>query len=222
MIPIGDSRIVNAPPRPVTILLIILNIGIFLYQYFSLPPEEADALTMNFAAVPAELASGHHLLSLITYQFLHGGWLHLLGNMLFLYIFGDNVEAALGSMGFLLFYLAAGAVGAVAHIILTPFTQVPLVGASGAISGCMGAYLFMFPRSRVKVFFPVFIIIGFTFRVSAWLFLLVWIGLQVWSNSADDPEESGIAYTAHVAGFAVGMLVGLMYRGRAARFQMED
>ena len=149
--------------------------------------------------------------ALVTSMFLHGGWLHLLGNLWFLWIFGNNVEDTLGRGRFLLFYLAAGVLAALAHTVSNPGSTAPMVGASGAISGVMGAYLVLFPRARVKTF--LFLLVFVTILdVPAWIYLVYWFGLQLASSAL--VVDSGVAFWAHIGGFAVGALAVLPFRRR--------
>jgi membrane associated rhomboid family serine protease len=216
MIPIGDDRLYNARKPLVNIALIIINIVIF-WQEFTMDPQSLNAFISRYAAVPALIERGENLLSLFTSMFLHGGWMHLIGNMLFLWIFGDNIEAALGHIGYLIFYLIGGIVASIAHVMTNLGDMTPSLGASGAISACMGAYIMMFPTSRIRAFIP----LGFfftTIRVSAWVFIGVWIIFQIFSSTAgQNPEEGGggIAWWAHIGGFFFGVLIGLLFRGRA-------
>lgn len=215
MIPIGDDRLHNARKPFITILLIIINAVIF-WQEMTMDPQSLDVFIDRYAATPALIEKGENLLSLFTSMFLHGGWMHLIGNMLFLWIFGDNIEAALGHIGYILFYIAGGLAGSIAHVVTNLGDQTPSLGASGAISACMGAYIMMFPTSRIHTFIP----IGFfftTIRVSAWVFIGVWIVLQIFNStmSAPDGEGGGVAWWAHIGGFAFGLVIGLLFRGRA-------
>jgi membrane associated rhomboid family serine protease len=155
--------------------------------------------------------------NLVTSMFLHAGWIHLLGNMLFLWVFGDNVEDILGHGKFLLFYLLCGFAAAAVQMIADPFSRVPMVGASGAIAGVMGAYLVKFPRSRVEMIF--FAILFFHFTMPAWFMLVYWFALQVLGGLSDvgGASQGGTAFMAHVGGFLAGIaLVGLM--GARERF----
>jgi membrane associated rhomboid family serine protease len=145
-------------------------------------------------------------------MFLHGGWLHLLGNMLFLYVFGDNVEDRLGRIRYLLFYLGAGFAATYGFSLLDPTSSTPLVGASGAIAGVLGAYLMLFPRARVWSLLTFFFFLPV--RLPAWLVLGGWFALQyVYFRSAGVNDASGVAYAAHVIGFVVGALLVLPLRG---------
>ena len=148
------------------------------------------------------------LLALLTSMFLHGGWLHLAGNMLFLWIFGDNVEDRFGHVGYLAFYLACGVGAALAHVALAPASTVPVVGASGAIAGVMGAYLVMFPTARITTAFTLGLV--FVRRVPAWLLLLGWLARQFFLS-----PSSGVAWVAHVGGFVIGALVALVVSAAA-------
>jgi membrane associated rhomboid family serine protease len=216
MIPIGDDRLQNARKPLINILLIIINVVVF-WQEITMDPQSLDAFINRFAAIPARIENGQNLISLFTSMFLHGGWMHLIGNMLFLWIFGDNIEAALGHIGYLIFYILGGLAGAIAHVITNLGDMTPSLGASGAISACMGAYIMMFPTSRIRTFVP----LGFfftTMRVSAWVFIGVWIVFQIFSSTAGQYQETeggGVAWWAHIGGFAFGLLVGLLFRGRA-------
>jgi membrane associated rhomboid family serine protease len=153
---------------------------------------------------------------LLTNIFLHGGWFHLLGNMLFLWVFADNIEATLGYSKFILFYLAGGILASLTHIVLNPMSEIPCVGASGAIAACLGAYLVMFPSSKIKV---LFIFILTSFRVPAIFFLGFWIIQQftagIGAIQASTAQTDGVAYWAHIGGFVFGVVVGLMYRSKA-------
>ena len=214
MIPIGDDRLHNARKPFVTIILIIINVIVF-WQEMTMDPQTRNAFIERYAATPSLIERGENLLSLLTSMFLHGGWMHLIGNMLFLWIFGDNIEAALGHIGYIIFYIAGGLAGSIAHVITNLGDPTPSLGASGAISACMGAYIMMFPTSRIRTFIP----LGFfftTMRVSAWVFIGVWIIFQVFNSTvAVEGEGGGVAWWAHIGGFAFGLIIGLVFRGKA-------
>jgi membrane associated rhomboid family serine protease len=221
MIPIGDDKLRNVPKPFVTWILIVINIGLYIYE-FTLNPELLNELIFKYGAIPADITHGHHLIGIATAMFLHGGWIHLLGNMLFLYVFGDNIEAALGHIGFLLYYLAGGAVAALAHCYVNAAQVVPMIGASGAISACLGSYIVMYPRSRVRSIIPLGIFFP-TIRVSAWVFLGVWIVIQLVSGSIHDPTNAvntGTAYWAHIGGFTYGLILGFIFYRRASRIEV--
>jgi membrane associated rhomboid family serine protease len=215
MIPIGDDKLKNAPFPFINWILIIVNILVFLYE-LSLG-DSLQAFIVDYGAVPQHIMNGNHLYTALTSMFLHGGVLHVLGNMLFLWIFGDNIEAALGHFTYLIFYLLGGLVAEGAHILSQPGSGIPTVGASGAIAACLGAYIIMYPRSRIHVLIPLFVIFT-TIRVSAWVFLGVWILIQVVSgtNSAyGNPESGNIAWWAHIGGFIYGVLCGIIFYRKA-------
>ncbi len=224
MIPLRDLTPRQRTPF-VAWALVIANVAIFVYQYFVLDTGQAQAVFLaSFAAVPANigaavlgqesLAGG--LLPLITSMFLHGGFMHLLGNMWFLWIFGDNIEDELGHVKFLLFYLTCGMLATLAHFAAEPSSTIPLVGASGAIAGVMGAYLVRFPRSRVTVLLPL-VIIWTTVQLPAFVMLLYWFTIQLLNGTAD-ASGGGVAWWAHVGGFAIGAVLALyLNRGRPRR-----
>jgi len=225
MIPLHDS--VPAQGRPVvTWTLIGLNVWVFLNEVLLGP--ELEAFVQMWGFIPARyffLAAidpsdwiGRYL-PLLTSMFLHGGWAHLLGNMVYLWIFGDNVEDRLGHLRYLAFYLVAGMSAGLAHAYLFPDSVVPTVGASGAISGVLGAYLVLFPRARVLTLIPLVFIFFHIVELPAVLYLGFWFLMQLLSGTlafglAED--GGGVAWWAHVGGFVVGMaLVPLLRRRRS-------
>ena len=203
MIPLRD--VIPSRTFPLfTIAFITLNAAAFLYQV-SLPDPALEALMYQYGVVPARF----RWLPVITSMFLHGGWLHFLGNMLYLWIFGDNVEDRLGHVRFVLFYLFCGAAAALAHVFMNPNSILPTIGASGAIAGVMGAYFVLYPHSRVLALVPLFIFWEII-EVPAILFLGLWFVMQFFSGvgsiAADVGVESGgVAFWAHVAGFLAGV-----------------
>jgi membrane associated rhomboid family serine protease len=212
MIPLKDENPGTSFPL-VTIGLIAANIIVFLYT-FTLPEWALERFIMGYGLIPAELLGNAPIihtaipgaLTLVTSMFLHGGLLHLLGNMLYLWIFGNNIEDLLGRFRFLLFYLACGVFAALAHVILNPNSTMPMVGASGAIAGVLGAYLISFPRARVLVLVFLFIFIT-TARIPAFWVLGFWFIMQLMYVSSDVGAGSNIAYMAHIGGFVIGMLL---------------
>ncbi len=215
MIPIRDD---NPTRRPAVIVgaLMLLNLVGFLYE-LSLPPSLLKPFAFTFGLVPVgfwhlpETLSAtvllRHLAPLITYQFLHGGWLHFLGNMWVLWIFGDNVEDRLGHFRFLLFYLFCGSMAGLFHAMINPGSSLPTIGASGAIAGVMGAYFMLFPAAWITVLVPV-LFFPLLLRVPAFVFLFFWVLLQLaGAYGAAAGMTGGIAFWAHVAGFLTGMFV---------------
>lgn len=211
MIPLKDENPAQRFPL-MTIALIAVNAGVFLYQIF-LPLRDQQAFIMTYGMVPAELLGSaprfHRTipvgLTLVTSQFLHGGVFHLAGNMLYLWIFGNNIEDVLGKMRFLFFYLLCGVIAALAHLVLNPYSDIPMVGASGAIAGVLGAYLVTFPGARVLVLVFVFFFIT-TLRVSAFWVLAFWFLIQLlYAAGSVGGGGENVAYMAHIGGFLAGL-----------------
>ncbi|MBY0507058.1 MAG: rhomboid family intramembrane serine protease [Bryobacteraceae bacterium] len=204
MIPLRDSVPSRSAPV-VTIAIIIVNVLIFLQQ-LTLSPEELHFFFAHYGVVPARL----QLSDLFTSMFLHGGFMHLIGNMWFLWIYGDNVEDVLGRGKYLLFYLACGIAGSLIQIAADPNSTIPNIGASGAIAGVMGAYLLKFPHARILTLIPLFVFF-FTQELPAFIILIYWFVLQFFSGVGSLAESTtatgGIAFFAHVGGFLMGMLL---------------
>jgi len=229
MFPIRDSIRSRTVPV-VTRTLIVLNVLVFFYE-LTLRPSGLENLFYLFGAVPARLTHsdwaahvgfpGGAFLTLLTYQFLHGGWLHIIFNMWALWIFGDNVEDAMGHFRYLVFYIFCGGVAALTQTFVHTGSTVPSVGASGAIAGVLGAYLMFYPTAWVQVVFPIFFF-PFFFELPALLYLGFWFLTQVFSGTeslARRGEASGIAFWAHVGGFVAGMLLCYAFKkkGRLPR-----
>jgi membrane associated rhomboid family serine protease len=204
MIPLRDTQPSYSTPY-VTFVIIAVNVLIFLYQV-SLGSYEVNHFIAQYGLVPDRLQYS----DVLTSMFLHGGWLHLIGNMWFLWIYGDNVEDILGHGKFLLFYLACGVIAALGHAMLNPYSRVPTVGASGAIAGVMGAYMVKFPHSRIITLVPIFIFFT-TMEIPALLILLYWFVIQAFSGVASigysQISRGGIAWFAHIGGFLAGMVL---------------
>lgn len=207
MFPIRDHNPSNRTPF-VTWALIAINVVVFLSYFPSLSASDRQLMAFfdTWALVPAEVLSGGDGYTLVTSMFLHGGWMHLIGNMLFLWIFGDNLEDLLGHLRFLAFYLASGLAAAAGQIIAGPGSTIPMVGASGAIAGVMGGYLLFFPRARIDILVIIVILIRI-FTVPAWLMLGLWFGLQLFNGLAMDVAGGGVAYWAHAGGFVAGVVL---------------
>jgi membrane associated rhomboid family serine protease len=223
MIPLRDAIPSQSSPA-VTVLLITLNVLAFLYE-LSLG-KALDVFIMQYGAVPLrfilagqmeEVSTVERFLPIFTSMFLHGGWLHLGGNMLYLWIFGDNVEDRLGHVRFLLFYLACGLAAALAQIYINPTSKIPMVGASGAVAGVLGAYLVLFPHARVLALIP----IVFFFQIvelPALLFLGFWFLMQFLNGAisitAATYATGGVAWWAHIGGFVSGVVLGYLFPKR--------
>ncbi len=208
MFPIRDHNPSLRTPY-VTYLLVAANVLIFLVYW---PLSDSDsALNLFFrtwGVIPAKVMAGMDWHTVVTSMFLHGGWMHLFGNMLFLWIYGDNMEDTFGHLGFLIFYLACGAAAAGLQIASDPRSFAPMVGASGAISGVMGGYLLLFPKARIDIFF-FFIVFFRVIPIPAWIVLGIWLGLQVFGGFATPAAEGGVAYFAHLGGFVAGLALTL-------------
>jgi membrane associated rhomboid family serine protease len=209
MFPIRDHNPSNRTPW-VTWALIAINVAVFLSYFPSLSGSEPMLVAFfdRWALVPAEVVGGLDSHTLLTSMFLHGGWMHLIGNMLFLFIFGDNLEDLLGHLGFLGFYLASGLAAAASQILADPGSAIPMVGASGAIAGVMGGYLLMFPKARIDVLVIIIVLIKI-FTIPAWLMLGIWFALQLVNGLAMDVAGGGVAYWAHAGGFVAGLALML-------------
>lgn len=201
MFPIRDHNPSGRTPH-VRNALILLNIAMFL---LTMPWGGGEvALWDRLALYPVAVTHGHWLWGLVTHMFLHAGIMHIAGNMLFLWVFGDNLEDQMGPFGFLAFYLACGLAAAAGQIAVDPDSGIPMVGASGAIAGVMGGYLLLFPRARVDVIAIIIIVIR-RFTIPAWVLLAVWFGLQILSGLS--MPDDGVAYVAHIAGFVAGAVL---------------
>jgi membrane associated rhomboid family serine protease len=204
----------------VTSALIAACVVVFLWQQ-SLGPRGEAAADLAYGMVPAVLFGAAELprrlqhvppiLTLVTSMFLHGGWLHLIGNMLYLWIFGKGVERALGGPRYLVFYLLCGVAAALTQGLTDPTAEVPMIGASGAIAGTLGAYLVLYPRGNIVVFVWILIFVRLL-TVPAVILLGLWFLGQLLSALSADPSEPGVAFWAHVGGFIVGMLLVPMFR----------
>ncbi|MEL6700192.1 MAG: rhomboid family intramembrane serine protease, partial [Pseudomonadota bacterium] len=193
MFPIRDHNPSDRLPF-VTYALLIANVAIFLSYVPLLGQERELAIFFNtWGLVPRDLTTSGEVTGIFTSMFLHGGWMHLLGNMLFLWIFGDNMEDAMGHVGFLIFYLATGVAAALAQVAVGPLSPVPMVGASGAIAGVMGGYLLLYPRAKIDILF-IFIIFFRIFPIPAWVMLGLWFGFQLVAGIADQAAGGGVAY----------------------------
>jgi len=236
VIPLSDEHTTLRTPVMTYAIIAANLVTWFLVQGAGFNEAQLAASVCNFGMVPGELThlarlgvaiplgdgmacvvdnERINILTPLLSVFLHGSWTHLLGNMLFLWVFGNNIEDSMGSVRFLLFYLICGLAASVTHLFVQPGSPVPTVGASGAISGIMGAYLVLYPSIRVRMFFPPF----FIFRIRAWLVLIWWFMWQVLGGLPEltsmRPEvSSGVAFWAHVGGFVAGLLLVKVFENR--------
>lgn len=243
--PIGDTQVEGGFKPIISYTFLAINILVFILQMLT-----PGSLVCEYAVIPQEILQGNDYHTLITSKFLHGGVMHLTGNMLFLWIFADNIEATIGSAKFLLFYLIGGIAAGLAHIyfdggstdlanccipcasstlncgegIKACSGYIPSLGASGAISAVMGAYLVMFPKSQIKV---LVIFLLKNIYISAWIFLVFWFGQQLFSGfinmtSITGENESGVAWWAHIGGFVVGIIAGFIFRDKVSIKEPTD
>ena len=190
----------------ITYGLILLNTFIFVSYWPILgDPSKINPLFQNWALIPASINEGSAYLGLLTSIFFHGSFMHLLGNMLFLHIYGDNLEDKMGHFWFLIFYLSAGIFANFAQFAADPFSNVPVIGASGAVAAVMGGYLLLFPKARIDILF-IFIIIFKIIPVRAWVVLGIWFVLQLYNGLAVPASVSSVAYWAHIGGFIFGVI----------------
>lgn len=224
MFPLRDHNPSHGTPY-VLYALIAANVAAFLLQ---LPHTGSERAMLGFwrdwAMIPIVVTQGGEWHGVFTSMFLHAGLLHLAGNMLFLWIFGDNLEDQFGHLGFLIFYLAAGIAAALAHIAADPGSTVPTVGASGAIGGVMGGYLLLFPRAKVDILL-IFIVFFRVFTVPAYLLLGLWFAMQIFSGLSTPADGGGVAYWAHAGGFLAGIVLTLpawLKRGAGAYWRRTE
>ena len=221
--PIGDDQVKGGHKPIVAYSFIALNVIAYFLQ--SMDPAGQLYVT-EYGAIPAEISQGEDWSTIITSMFMHGGFMHILGNLLFLWVFGDNIEATIGSIKFVMFYIAGGVAATFTHVILDVDSVIPCVGASGAISAVMGAYLVMFPKSNIKMLF----VLNFsTFKLAAMIFLGLWIVQQIISGvgalnifgGGEGMDGGGVAYWAHIGGFIFGVLFGFLFKPVADRIAMD-
>jgi membrane associated rhomboid family serine protease len=218
MIPIRD----NIPTRRIPVinyLLIAINVIVFILQLMSGP--SAESLVYQYALIPSNFIDGFtpgDITDIFTSMFMHAGWLHLGGNMLYLWIFGDNVEDSMGGFKYLLFYLIGGIIASFTHVLTNPGSQIPTVGASGAIAAVLGAYLVLYPQSRVMTLIP----LGFMMRLTsipAVVVLGLWFVLQFINGilTLDSQDVGGVAVWAHIGGFVAGLLMAKIFANKTRR-----
>ena len=221
MIPLRDSIRPRRTPF-VNWILIGLNIYAFVLQ-LSLSPTELQQFFRQFGIIPARVSgldfsmlltgTWEPFLPFITAMFLHGGWWHLLGNILYLWVFGDNIEDRLGHLGYLIFYLAMGIMASVTHIWSEPTSTIPMIGASGAVAGVLGAYFIAYPRARIAALVPVFFFLTIA-EIKAVYFLFLWFLLQALSGLGTMQGAQSVAWWAHIGGFVAGALVFFILKPR--------
>ncbi len=205
VIPLRDAS--RRPTRfPwVTAAIIALNVLIFVLELSG-----GDEFIMRWALIPADVTAGHHLVTIATALFMHGSWLHVISNMVFLWAFGPEVEDLMGPRRYLTFYLAGGLAAAVAQVAAVPSSTVPMLGASGAIAAVMGAFIVTYPRDRIRSLLVIFVFVSVTY-IPAVLLIGIWFLMQFLSLGAVTPGAGGVAYAAHVGGFIFGAVSARLF-----------
>ena len=207
MFPLKDDNPTQSKPI-VTIALIVICVFIFLYQ-FSLTHAENIFIINSYGMKPQNLFLDTNIsnyFTIVSSMFLHGGFMHLIGNMLFLWIYGNNIEDAMGHIKFLFFYLFCGLAAAFLQALVTPNSNIPMIGASGAVSGVLSAYLLLYPKARVSTLIFIFFFIT-VIRIPAGILILIWFATQLLNASLTDPNSPGVAWFAHIGGFLMGILL---------------
>jgi rhomboid family protein len=212
LIPLSDAsrRPVRMPV--VTGFIIAVNVVVFLIEL-----TRGDAFVMQWSAIPAQITSGHHWITILTAMFMHGSWSHIIGNMIFLWAFAPEIEDAMGPVRYLIFYLAGGLVAMLAQVAADPLSTVPNLGASGAIAAVMGAFLVTYPRDRIKSILFIFVFGRITY-IPAILLIGFWFLSQlVHAGSVAQVQTGGVAYLAHVGGFIFGVVFGRLFERSGSR-----
>jgi membrane associated rhomboid family serine protease len=199
LVPLSDASRRPAHFPITTALIIAVNVIIFIEELL-----RGDAFVAAWSVVPADIVAGHHWVTILSAMFLHGSWSHIIGNMVFFWAFGPEIEDAMGSVRYLIFYLVGGFVAMLAQVAASPHSTVPNLGASGAIAAVMGAFIVTYPRDRMKSLLVIFIFIRITF-IPAAVLIGVWFLIQLWNaGSVASVQTGGVAYLAHVGGFIFG------------------
>lgn len=222
MLPIRDHNPSGRTPY-VTFALMAANILIFL-SYGMAEISTVNAVYYEWAMIPARISFGEGYYTFVTSMFLHGGWMHLAGNMLFLWIFGDNIEDEMGHIPYLIFYLATGVLAGLVQYLTATQSGVPTVGASGAIAGVMGGYLLLYPKAKIDILL-ILIVFFRIFPIPAWIMLMVWFAMQFFGGWGADPDTGGVAYWAHAGGFVAGIILAVpiwLKRGATRFWQAND
>jgi len=208
LIPLSDAsrRPVRLPV--VTALIIVVNVLVFLLELM-----RGDAFVMQWSAIPAQIASGHHWITILTAMFMHGSWSHIIGNMIFLWAFGPEIEDAMGRGRYLLFYLAGGLLAMLTQILANPHSTVPNLGASGAIAAVMGGFIVTYPRDRIKAVLFIFVFVRITLIPAALLIGFWFLTQLVHAGAVAQVQTGGVAYLAHVGGFVFGAVTARLFEG---------
>lgn len=220
MFPLRDN--LRSHSLPIATISIILANIYFFYRELSIPDHIANEMIRQYGLIPVRFIEGlsrgstniYDYIPIVSNLFLHGGWMHIIGNMWYLWIFGDNIEDWLGHISFVAFFLLNGIIANISHILLDPFSPIPVIGASGAMSGVLGAYLILYPGARIKTLVPIFIFLQ-VFEVPALMFLGLWFFLQLQNSML--ASGANIAWWAHIGGFLSGMILIKIFPCRCKR-----
>lgn len=213
MLPLTDDNRGRRSAPIVTWVLIAINVLVYLYELI-LSDQDLNRLFLDYGVIPNDITSGEGYLTLLTSMFLHGGWLHIIGNMLFLWVFGDNIEDVMGHARYIVFYLLTGLAASGAQILVDTSSTVPTIGASGAISGLLAAYIICFPHGRIRTLVTLGVFIT-SVMLPAWMMIGYWIVLQVIQGSLSlgvDSPGGGVAFFAHIGGFVAGLILVFLFR----------
>ena len=215
MIPLGDAsrRTIHFPI--ITVLIILSNVAVFLQELV-----HGEAFITHWSVIPAHIMTGQDWITILTAMFLHAGWIHILGNMLFLWAFGPQIEDVMGPLRYLGFYLLAGFAAMATQILAAPASSIPILGASGAIAGVMGAFLATYPRDRIRTVLILGIFVDIAF-LPAILLVGIWFATQVLSEvlANSQMQVGGVAYMAHIGGFLFGLILNRIFKTRKGRMQ---
>lgn len=205
-IPLGDASRPPGRVAPVTLLIVLVNVFVFLQELMY-----GNRFVRAWSVIPIRIMHGNHLITLVTSMFMHGGWMHIIGNMVYLWAFGRAIEEAMGGFRFLLFYLAGGIVAMFAQVLGDPTSHLPCLGASGAIAAVMGAFIITFPRDRIRTILFFFIFFRITLIPSV-LLIGFWFLMQVLNiGSVAEVRTGGVAYLAHIGGFLFGVITAKLF-----------
>ncbi|HXY49286.1 MAG TPA: rhomboid family intramembrane serine protease [Terriglobales bacterium] len=219
LIPLGDASRRPASVPVVTAFLILINVLVFVLEL-----TRGDTFVLQWSAIPAQIVSGHHWITILTAMFMHGSWSHLIGNMVFLWAFSPEIEDAMGPVRYLLFYLLGGLVAMLAQVLVDPHSTIPNLGASGAIAAVMGAFLVTYPRDQIRTVLFVFVFVKITF-IPACLLIGFWFLTQLFhAGAVAHVQTGGVAYLAHVGGFIFGAATARLFEDprRIALQQSDD
>ena len=217
LIPLGDASRRPARVSVITILIILTNVVVFMMEL-----QGGDAFVMQWSAIPDQIVSGHRFITILTAMFMHASWSHIIGNMIFLWAFGPEMEDSMGRWRYLVFYLVGGMVAMLAQVAASPHSTVPNLGASGAIAAVMGGFLVTYPRDRIRSILVIFIFVKITF-IPAALLIGFWFLTQLFSaGQVAHAQTGGVAYLAHVGGFIFGAATARLFESGARRDVVSD